>query len=809
MTTKTTLRVFGKHKFYSAINILGLSTGFALCMVIFLILSYDYNHDRLLPAADRTYKLNAKYVTPDKSELYAITSRFLGPKLTEEIPEVEAYGRFSRTRRRIVKVDENYFFEHELLYSDQESIRLFEPKFLLGSANRALTKANELVLTASKAIQWFGSVTQAHNASIFVDGKPFQVVGIIEDLAPNLHLQFKGLLSHKTLDNQFERHSAANYLEELWAAEYFTYVRFAENTIHHEVQAKSQNFLEEKVYPLIRQRGIEEEDLVLDFVPVTDSHFETESAYNMPTGDKDFFKITLIIGAIILIIISINYANLSMALLSTRTKELGMKKVLGATKSQITTQLIFESVLYVIISLLLAYGLTYLIIDSRVLESIINRPLTYNALLQPITFLVSLILAITLAVLSSFYPALKYAKVKLHEVAYAKKQSNMLRSLLITVQFMASLLVITSMLMMKLQLNLVNSQSIGITEDPMLIVDMTDNRMASQAEEIKQKLSTLSSVARITDVKLSSAKHLIGSYSINMEVQQNTGDFKEQIVQSAFVSNNFSNTFDISLVEGRDFSADILSDTSKVLVNQSFVQHMSWDTAIGKKVIHRGRQYEVVGVIKDFYFKSLKQKIEPLILYKKAVFSGSSQNLTRTSFHIVVVPGLENRAASEIEEVFQSFYPEIPFEFTAMEDRIGNMYMDDRKESQLIAILGYIAVLIAILGLVGLSSFEVNQRMKEISIRKVLGASPSTLFINLSLKQIKLIVIAGIIATPLCYLFISNWLNEYVYRIELSTNLILAALISLIAVSILGVVAISAKIIEAGRANPAQTLRTD
>ena len=440
---KALVKVFHKHKSYTAINIFGLSVGFALLMVIVLLLRFELSYDKHWNGSENIYRIDSKFLQGNNVDQLALTSKLLPERLSKLLPEAVGYARFSRPRNISVKVENQLFSEDRILYSDNNSLELFQLDFLVGDSEELLENPQDLIISDELAIKWFGSLAEALDGTVRIKNNYFTVKGIFNAIPKNSHLRFDALMSYGTVMEKYEAYDLKELNTNIWIPDAYCYIKLA-NRDKDEVQQKIQAFIDENVYPLIAASG-SNEILEPQLIELEQTHFSTGSSFDQAKGNIAFIKTTSIIAIVILLIICINYANLGMSILVQRHKELGMRRLLGASRAELITQIITESFISVAIGF--GLGLVWLfIIDQTIsFEFLTGRSIDYQMIFHANNFLLGLGGMLIITLLSSFYPALVFSKTNIIAVKESKREGNMVTNLMIGVQFVASFMVISSM----------------------------------------------------------------------------------------------------------------------------------------------------------------------------------------------------------------------------------------------------------------------------------------------------------------------------------------------------------------------------
>lgn len=802
---KTLIKVFHKHKSYTGINIFGLSVGLAFFMVIVLLLRFDLNFDKHWEKSDQIFRIDSRFIQENSVDQLALSSKLLPERINELLPEVTGFARFSRPRRSSVKIGGKLFNEDHILYGDQENLALFPLQFIAGNPAEALIEPQSVIISDELADKWFDEGHNILNEVVLIRSKYYSIKGVFKAIPNNSHLKFDALMSYSSILDKYTDMNLTEYNENIWVPDAYCYIRL-NTTETEEISQKIQQFIDSDILPIIAASGSSERLEPL-LISLEETHFYQGSDFDQAKGNFAFIKTTGIIGIVILLIISINYSNLSMSILVQRNKELGMRRLLGASRYQLIWKILFESLFSVVLGFVLAVLWVYLIDQSVSLGQLTGREVEFTNIFHLENTLIWIASLFLIVILSSLYPALVFSKASIIAVKEGKREGKLMTNLMIGTQFIASFMVISSMLLMKSQLSMINAFDLGITEDPIISIETGETSSPEKINFIKGELTHEPGIERITDA-IVRGEELVGVYHVNAQVKDKKDLLIETAFSAGFVGQDYCSVFDIDLLVGRDFDQNVIESNS-VLVNQRFANRYYRGDAIGRPIYFRDNLYNIIGVVENFHYQSLRQDLEPMALFPKHVFVNDIQAPLATSFQIRLDDNNQERALKNISQVFAKSYPNFPFNYQFISDKTKSYYADDEKNATLTAILGFSAIIIAIFGLVGLVSFEINQRQKEIGIRKILGARPETLFLVISKKQFFLLLTACLMSIPATYYFIADWLNDFTYSIDLSSSLILTTLFSFFIVLLLVLVAMSLKFIEVLHINPVETLRHD
>lgn len=803
---KTYLKVFHTHKFYTAINIIGLSIGFGLLLVIALLLNFDLGFDRHWSKSDQIYRIDYKFYTEQKEEHFARVSKFLPERLHQNIAGVEGYAVFSNPRKHLTKIGDQVYSESGIIYSNHASLETFELNFLMGNEDELLKEPNQIIISEKLASKWFTDAYDALNKVIEFRGTNYQVQGVFENIPANSHFKFDGLISYETLlqSGRYDEFDERAFTRSIWRVDAIGYIAINEKREIADIQTAAQQYIDEEVTPILASEGMVER-LELKFVPLAETHFYGQSDYDQPTGNASFIKILMMTVFIIIIIVIINYTNLSMAILNQRHKELVMRKILGASRRQLVFQIYIESLLAVIIASMI--GFTWVFFADAVfsLSDLFKRPIHINDLFSPNLLSIICASALAVSIISVLYPAIQFSQPSVVERSINRSAKSSISQLFIGGQFLTTFVVISSMILMHWQLKKVNSFDLGLNDKNVISIEMSTPIAPQNIELVNNELSNFPEILAISDA-VDNENMVLGINSVVTEVEINGTDKTEISFLAAYVDEDYCQLLDIQLLEGK-YTTEKSYDLNEVMVNESFAKLFKNSNLLEEPIYHNNATYRIVGVVEDFHYSSLKNEVQPLILFPRGVYAYSNTNPIRTNFHFKIDEQKQNEAIASIEKFFSKTFPNQPFSFRYLTDKINSFYVEDQRDAYFITTLGFCVVLIAIFGLLALVTFEYRSKTKQLCVKKVLGAETQALFLDMNRKQFIMILLACLISMPATFYFISGWLNDYSYKIDLSWTLLLATLFSLILVSFLSLIAMGSKFVEMDKLSPAKVLR--
>lgn len=797
---KIAWRNLSKNKLFSFLNISGLSIGMAVCILIMLFVGYEQDFDGFQPK--NTYRLNEvqKWEGMVSHQKVALTMYPMGPTLLEEMPEVENFTRFTQGGEMVLRNGEKETSLKSILWTDSTFFDLFDFRMLEGDPNSALKEPNSMVLTASSAKLIFGN-EPAMGKIVFSsaqDSSYYRITGVMEDIPANSHLQFEGLTSFSTY---FSPQAMGD-----WEANWFTtYLKLADGA---DISHLGSKFPEYLVYHLGEERAKEFE---LFLQPIQEIHANssdiTHDYFNYRKFDGAYTQVFFYIGLIVLFIAGINFVNLSSAKSIGRSMEIGVRKASGALKSQLFIQFIGESIFVSLIALFFAVGLVLLALPY--LNEFSQRQLDFPLFSNPILLLNLILGAVVVGVLSGTYPAFylsnfRPAKVLKGSPEVGNKKSEF-RNALVVVQFAAAVFLIITTLFATQQIRFMQEKNLGFSHDQVLTIPL-NQRFFSRYESMKQEFLSNSAIEKVTG-----SGQRLGN-NLNQTGIVFRGDGPERILSTSHVvvDPEYLDVYKIDLIAGRNFDQNISTDNGNAfIINESLAKELlksegnarPMESLIGQSIglAWMDSVGQIVGISKDFNFNSLHHKIESLAIFNKKDWGYSEIS--------VKIKGDETPAAiAHIESVWNTLVPEEEFQYKFLDDHFNEMYRADQTLNTIVGMLTLLSILISCLGLFGLVSFTTEQRVKEIGIRKVLGASVGGVVAMLSKDFMKLILVAILIAIPISWYVVDSWIQGFAYRIAIEWWVFLLA--GMIAI-VIALATVSSHAFKAAMMNPVDSLRSE
>jgi len=793
--------------FFTLLNLLGLAIGITATILIFVYIQDQVTFDEHNENFDRIYRLEGDFFINEKQDLTAITQFPLGPTLKDDYPEIIEQVRILPRRDFYFKRDEDTFKEDSIMLADSTLFNVFTVPFVTGDPNTALTAPFSMVISQTLANKYFGSWDVVGKSMQDLQGNTFNITGVFKDLPDNVHLHFNGLISSATLEAQvgserFNDRSAGSF----WNVVCYTYVLMAENTTPDMVLDKFPEFYDKYMRSLGDQIKA---SFNLRITPLTDVHFQKdELTWDLPKGNMNYVYIMAVIALFLIFIASINYTNLTTARATNRGKEIGIRKVGGANKSKLRSQFLGESLVMALLAGLLATLLTILALP--LFNTLAGKTFDFHTILQPTILLFILGISIITGLLSGLYPASYLASFNpvsiLKGNGVSSKDRGWLRTGLVIAQFMISAVMIIGSIVVALQMGFIQKKDLGFDKEQILMLTLNDTAIINNAKAFMEEIKRNPSV-KGTSISTTAPGQFYGKQVMTAET--NDGEMGEKAFNNCFVDYDYLDVMGLKLVEGRFYNREFGSDeTNAFVVNEALVREMQWgDKAIGKKFIRgvniQGANLpvgEIVGVVKDFNYGSLHNPVEPLVLIctEDARF--------RRILSIRVADQNFEDVLKWVEEKRAEFNPTYPIQYSYLNEELKALYSEEKVVFGLVISFTVLIIFIAALGLLGLSSFMTVKRTRETGVRRVMGASQNQILYLFLSQFSKWVIVSNIIAWPVSYFAMKNWLQNFTYRIDFPFwTFIISLLLSLT----IAVITVSWQSIKASRMNPAASIRVE
>ncbi len=770
---KTAFRNIVRNKFISFINIGGLGFGIAIFLIIIFYVLHELNHDKFNQNYENIYRLDLV-----AENQLALSPGMVGELLTNELPEIKNFNRMDSYRDYVVKYENNILEVKNLLLADSSFFDMFSYELIKGTKQDLLNRPYTIVLNETTVSKIFGDKDPVGQRLLFNNKFDFEVTGVIKDMPDNSHIQANAIISIENLKKFRNDEELFNHLG-MW--NYYTYFLVNEGT--------NKEVLEEKITDHLRtyfsKFTNEASEINFTLVPLKDIYFTNSRAYEYESGNRAQLKVFIAVGIIILLIAIINYVNLTVAQLYNRSKELGIRKVIGAKKKIVFFQLIIESIVFSVIAINLS--LVFIEILKPIFNDYLNIQIKIGYFENPMLILYFLLGGILIGILSGIFPALHVAginsvKAMSKEITHGKTGILIRKSLIIIQYIIASSLVIATFIVL-IQMRYIQKKDLGFDKEQLIYLKMNSDIRKKQ-DAFKDEL------LKRTDIK--NVSYSYGSYRVESEHWSNNDGEKSYACHIEFGDKDYLETLGIELIEGRNLSGNVKTDEDKFLINETAAREIFNGNAIGEKIFDG----EVIGVVKDYSFETLHKNIEPLAILLETNYS--------SMINIRIDSDNWTKVMNEIDGIWKDFSPNFPFEFNFVDKYLQAKYKKEIEFSRLFILFSIISILIACLGIIGLISFTIQRKSKEIGIRKVNGANAFRIILMLSSELNTLVIWSNVIAIPVTWYLMSKWLQGFAFHTELPYWVFI---ISFLIVLTITFIAISYQSYRASKLNPVDALR--
>jgi putative ABC transport system permease protein len=755
----------------------------------------------------RIYRLEADFTIDNKHDKFAVTQVPMGPTLKDEYPEIEEFTRCVNVGTMYFRHKDREFTEDSIMFADSTFFRIFTHKFLYGDPEHALNRPNTIVVTKSFADRYFGNENPLGQTITTITGEVFEISAVIDNLPDNLHLKFNGLISAATIAervgvDRFNDRSSGSF----WNVGIYTYVLLKEGTSMQSVLDKFPQFYDKYMKEIGDQiKGT----MNLMATPLAEIHMKPRDAglgYDLPTGNRSYIYIFTIAALFILLIAAINYMNMSTARSMRRSKEVGMRKVTGASRSLLIRQFLSESVLITIIAFIISVNLVYLLLP--VFNNLTGKVLHFGLSSTPELIGASFVVALIVGLLSGTYPAFFLSSfnptVVLKGTSEVIGGKGIFRKALVVLQFTISVFMTIGTLAISGQLRYMRNTDLGFNKDNLIVMTVRDTTLSKNIESFREELMKNPDITG-TALSTSNPGQQMGIQVMRME--SDSGELTDKALNNYFINWDYIDLLGIKMKLGRNYSRDMGTDATKgFIINEAAARELGWgDNALGKRFQFginldgtANRDGEIIGVVSDYHYRSLHNKIDPLVLLLQ-------DNVRFLPFINIRITGKNtDKVIKYIDKKRQEFGDIYPFDYKFMTENLDEYYKAEIMAGKIFKYFTFLTIFLAALGLLGLSAFMAQQKTREIGIRKVAGATDLKV-VYLFIREFSIwVILANIIAWPLAYFAIKRWLQDFQYRIDIGIWLFLFALLLSWFVAILTT---GWQSVKASTANPAESLK--
>ncbi|MFC2156869.1 ABC transporter permease [Acidobacteriota bacterium] len=800
---KITFRNLKRHKVYSFINIAGLSLAMAACIFILLYLHHELSYDRYLKNSSQIFRVVNDFTLGDTHRNYASTPGPAGPAFAEGIPEVLEQSRLIRVssaeRKAILIKGTEYFEESGVFLADPTFFNVFNYQFIKGDKNTALNQPNTIVLTEESAQKLFGNedpMGQTLQMSAFRIGE-VKVSGVIENPPENTHLKFDYLISYLSVS---EKIIELGRFDDWGYFSFYSYVLLDKKADPAVVTEKMNQIYDQKNGEEHRKLGA---FWNYSIQRMTDIHLKSHLSNEIEANNSiEYIYLQFVVALLIIVIACSNFINLFIAKSTARAKEVGLRKVLGAVKKNIKNQIIGESAVLILLSILIGLFLVSLFLP--VFNSLTGLSLTFSYIFQGQILMLLGVFMIAVTLMAGIYPSLVLSRfqpvVTIKTTFQSIGKRNYFRRTLVVVQFIISIGLIFSTIVVLNQLNFMKNKNLGFDKDQVVVVNVRQGNLTVEADLLKEQFRMNPNIFEASFSTTVPGKNT----GVTAFLPEGFSEDNPQIMEMARVDYDYLKTYKLDMVHGRSFSRERGTDAeSAYILNESAVRLMGWtnEEALGKKfddLTIETKDNVVIGIIKDYHHKSLKQAIDPMVF---SLIPGLGRYLS-----LKVSTNNLSETISFIEGMWSEYLPGLNFEYFFVDEHFDSLYRSEEKLFTLFEYFAFLAILISCLGLFALVAYTAEQKTKEIGIRKVMGARINELVILLLRSSIGLVFLASIITLPAIYFILSLWLRNFAFKIDINLWWYLLSILIVLALSVFSTAFHS---IKASLANPVDSLRNE
>ena len=790
---KLIYRHFKRQKIYSLINLSGLAVGMACCILILTYVRFELSFDRFHKREDRIYRLVVNGTLSKRPFDLAATNGAQAPGVAQSIPEIEEFTRFSPLYRTPVRYEEIQHFEENILWADASIFEIFSFPLIKGDPQNALKPAYSAVLTETAAGRYFGREDPVGKTIIVNDQDQFTITGIMADVPGNSHLQFDMLFSFKT----YQDNNPQDFARWMGNFGFYSYLLLREDADSAQVEAKFVPLVEQHIGPVLKIVG---GNIIFRLQPLKNIHLRSHLSGEISSNPNPaYLYIFSAIALIILALACINFTNLATARSSVRAREVGIRKVHGAARKQLIRQFLGESLVYSLLSLIMALFLVQLALPT--FRAVSGRPLSISYLEAAWLIPTLLGLALLVGLAAGSYPAFVLAAFRPSTVLRSGPVSHgsrgSFRALLVTFQFTVSITLLIGTGVIYRQLHFMKNKRLGFDQQHVVVLRFNDDASRGRAEIFKQELRSIPAVAAV-----GGASHVPGWGSGYNALLPEGFNLDESIAMNIIhADHDFLSTLGAEIAVGRDFSLSYSSDAGNTaIINQAAARAIGWeDDPLGKVIRELDGQHiprTIVGVAEDYHFRDVRASIEPLVIF--------CDPAEVSALVVRLQPGNLQEHLRTLQGKWETVNSGTAFDYYFLDQSLENQYRSEERLGRLFSSFSGLAVFIACLGMFGMAAFAAQQRTREMGIRKVLGASSWGLVVMMSRDLARFVLLANVIAWPLAYWLAGRWLQAFAYRTSIQPLIFFLAAMAVFTVVLMTTAWQS---IKAVRADPAKTLQ--
>ena len=800
-----------RERLYAAINIAGLSLGIACCLILGQFLRKELSYDRHNLQYKQIYRVVNEFTTGASAEQFAVTSQMLGPLLKEQYPEIKAFVRFQHngnTRGRgtpIRKGDQVYYWE-DTYWVDDNVFDVFTPDVIYGDPKTALKQTSTIAVSETFAKTYFGDANPIGEIVTTEAGTAQKITLVFRDLPANSHLKYDMLFSRNVSFLQGPD-DASMRRQWLWGFGNFTYVLMDPQFKPTDWPRINDDFYKRFMEDIGRQRNSHWKSWLQ---PLADIHLYSDVSGDLPTRNRMYLYGCAAVAVFILLVACINYMNLATARATRRARSVGIRKILGASRASLALQFLGEAIGFSLIALVIGVAIVKVALALTPLNNLMDHQVSLDLLHDPglLGWLIGL--GVLMGLLAGAYPAIYLSSwaplTALTGTYLSGKLTLRVREALVVLQFTISAAVIAATLLMVAQMRYVAAKDLGFSKENRLVVTLRGLPTIEKIPTIRAELARNSHILGMSEV----AVMLGQETNVNtLQIEGNGGVMEPNLLAEMPIGEEFVQVMGLKILQGRDFSRHLLTDVgTNVLVNEALVRKMGWTEPLGKRLQFGNEPGRVIGVVRDFNFKSLHTLVEPFLMYPLDTDYSRVGPVDRPFMIQKLVLNISGQDVSQtvgfVERVVQQADPRHPFEFEFLDAQLDKLYKDEHQLTRLIGIFAGICIFIACLGLFGLAAFATEQRTREIGTRKVLGATSMQIIVLLAKRILLLVAIASVLASVVAYFAVEQWLTGFAYRAGINFFIFVLAAAAAAAVTFITVALQSYK---TASADPVEALR--
>ncbi|HYP81177.1 MAG TPA: FtsX-like permease family protein [Steroidobacteraceae bacterium] len=785
-----------RERLYAAINIAGLALGIACCLILGLFLKSEFTYDQHFKGHEHIYRAVNEFTTGGANDKFAFTSNALGPMMAEQYPQaIKTYVRFQSNSNNggvAVHVGDKLFFWEHSYFVDPNVFEVFTHKILYGDPKTALQDGANIAISESVARKYFGNENPIGKLLTMDSGNSSKISLVFADLPANTHLKYDLLFSNnlpflRLTDNPAQRR------RQLTGIGIYTYFVMTPSFRVSDWKRINDEFVERNMKDVLQSFNATWRSWLQ---PLREVHLQTEVQDTLPGGNRMYLLGCAAVALIILVIACINYMNLATARATRRARSIGIRKILGASRGMLAMQFLGEAILFALLALVLAAVVVEVVLRFTPINALMGQQVSFNLIQQPQLALWLLGLALVMGLVAGAYPAIYLSSwaplTALTGKQLAGKGNLRMREFLVLLQFTISATSIACTLLMMAQMHYIANKPLGFEKHNRMVVTMRGVTTIDKHDAIRNELLRNSSIHGVAVAAVLPGQ---GGAPVNVSTVENEdGSTGPTQLINFPIGENMEKVLGLQIKEGRDLSSRLLTDTgSNMLVNEALVRKMGWKNALGKRIQVRGEQGRVVGVVKDFNFKSLHTAVEPMVMYRLNMDLSQMNEINRPFIQnylvLDIAPENIGKTLSYVEGVMANADPKHPFEYKFLDAQLDALYKGETALTKLIAIFAAVSIFIACMGLFGLAAFPTEQRTREIGTRKVLGATSWQIVRLLARPVMILVGIASVLAAVLSWFAIDEWLTSFANRtginwVFFALTLLLAGTVAFVTVTL-------------------------